>query len=266
MTLYPLKLVMNPPKQGWWIVLPIILASYGLLHWSAEGARMSVSDLVAGLPWIADFVSRMMPPNLPYIGESLIEPAIQTLQIALWGTVLSVVIAIPISFLAAKNITPHTGIYHICRQILNVLRGINELILALIFVAAVGLGPFAGVLALALHGAGMVGKFFAEAIEEMDQGPMEAMKASGCTTLQTIIFAVLPQVFPNWISIILYRLEANIRISAVLGMIGAGGIGFELITSMKMFEYGDTASCVIVILSLVFMTDIFSAKLRQLIR
>ncbi|GAL31801.1 phosphonate ABC transporter permease protein phnE [Vibrio maritimus] len=168
--------------------------------------------------------------------------------------------------LAAKNITPSKPLYHLSRQVLNVLRGINELILALIFVAAVGLGPFAGVLALSLHGAGMVGKFFAEAIEEMDQGPVEAMKASGCSQAQIILFAVLPQVFPNWISVMLYRLEANIRISAVLGMIGAGGIGFELMTSMKMFEYGDTAACVLVILGLVFATDILSAKLRQMIR
>lgn len=261
-----LQLVLNAPKRGWWVLLPIVIASYAILHWSAIGTRMSLSDLFAGLPWIADFLSRMMPPNLSYIGERLIEPAIQTMQIALWGTVLSVVIAIPTCFFAAKNLTPHIGVYHFFRQILNVLRGINELILALIFVAAVGLGPFAGVLALALHGAGMVGKFFAEAIEEMDQGPVEAMKASGCSTLQVILFAVIPQVFPNWISIILYRLEANIRISAVLGMIGAGGIGFELITSMKMFEYGDTAACVLVILGLVFFTDIISAKLRQFIR
>lgn len=261
-----LQFIANPPKHGWWIALPILIALYAVLHWSAIGARMDISALANGLPWIWDFLSRMLPPNLGYITESLIGPAIQTLQIALWGTVLAVVLALPMSLLAAKNITPSKPLYHIARQVLNVLRGINELILALIFVAAVGLGPFAGVLALSLHGAGMVGKFFAEAIEEMDQGPVEAMKASGCSKAQIILFAVLPQVFPNWISVILYRLEANIRISAVLGMIGAGGIGFELMTSMKMFEYGDTAACVLVILGLVFATDILSAKLRQMIR
>ncbi|WP_422452202.1 PhnE/PtxC family ABC transporter permease [Endozoicomonas sp. ALC066] len=146
------------------------------------------------------------------------------------------------------------------------LRGVNEIILALIFVAAVGLGPFAGVLALALHGAGMVGKFFAEAVEEMDQGPIEAMQASGCSTAKTILFAVLPQVLPAWIGVVLYRMESNIRISTVLGMVGAGGIGFELMTSMKMFEYENTAACVLVILGMVFMTDIISARLRQMIR
>ncbi len=257
-----LKLVVQKPKYGWWSLLPLLIIIYAILHWSAVGARMSISDLAAGLPWVADFLSRMLPPNLSYITESLIEPAIQTVQIALWGTVLAVLIAIPLCFLAAKNISPNAVVYQFTRQTLNIFRGINELILALIFVAAVGLGPFAGVLALALHGAGMVGKFFAEAIEEMDQGPVEAMRASGCSKLQVIIFAVIPQVFPAWIS----RLEANIRTSAVLGMIGAGGIGFELMTSMKMFEYGDTAACVLVILGLVFITDIMSSKLRQAIR
>jgi phosphonate transport system permease protein len=261
-----LQFVMNAPKRGWWIVLPVLAVVYVILHWSAIGARMDMSELVKGLPWIWDFMSRMLPPNFSYISDSLIPPAIQTMQIALWGTVLAVALALPASLLAAKNITPNKALYHLSRQILNILRGINELILALIFVAAVGLGPFAGVLALSLHGAGMVGKFFAEAIEEMDQGPIEAMKASGCSKGQIILFAVLPQVFPSWISVVLYRLEANIRISAVLGMIGAGGIGFELMTSMKMFEYGDTAACVMVILGLVFSTDFLSAKLRQMIR
>ena len=261
-----LQFVANPPRGGWWVLLPAILAVYLILAWAAEGARLDLSELVSGLPWIQDFIVRMLPPNLGYITERLVQPAIQTLQIALWGTVLSVILAVPVCFFAAKNLTPHPVVYHALRQILNVLRGINELILALIFVAAVGLGPFAGVLALALHGAGMVGKFFAEAIEEIDQGPLEAMRASGCSNAQTILFAVLPQVMPAWIGVVLYRLECNIRISAVLGMIGAGGIGFELITSMKMFEYENTAACILVILALVFATDIISARLRQMIR
>lgn len=261
-----LSFVVNRPKRGWWIIIPIIIAIYAVLHWAAIGSRMNFESLANGLPWIGDFLSRMFPPNLSYISESLIGPALQTFQIALWGTVLAIIIAIPLCFMAAKNLAPNMFVYQLSRQTLNILRGINELILALIFVAAVGLGPFAGVLALALHGAGMVGKFFAEAIEEMDQGPIEAMKAAGCSKLQIIIFAVFPQVFPSWISISLYRLESNIRTSAVLGMIGAGGIGFELITSMKMFEYNDTAACIIVILGLVFFTDIISSKLRQMIR
>lgn len=261
-----MQFVANPPKGGWWILFPVVLMVGWALQWSVEGTRLSLSGLYAGIPWIQDFLMRMMPPNLGYISESLVQPAIQTLQIALWGTVLSIVLAIPVCLFAAKNLSPSPLIYHGLRQILNVLRGINEVILALIFVAAVGLGPFAGVLALAVHGAGMVGKFFAEAVEEIDHGPVEAMQASGCSTLKTILFAVLPQVMPAWIGVVLYRMEANIRISTVLGMVGAGGIGFELMTSMKMFEYENTAACVLVILVMVFLTDVISARLRQMIR
>jgi phosphonate transport system permease protein len=204
-----------------------------------------------------------LPPNFAFM-EKLIKPAIETVQIALWGTLLGIVLALPICFFAARNLSPHAWMFHGLRQVLNVMRGINEIILALIFVAAVGLGPFAGVLAIALHGAGMLGKFFAEAIEEIDEGPLDALRAAG--TLQRIVFGVLPQVLPTWIGVVLYRFETNIRVSTVLGMVGAGGIGFELISSMKLFAYEDTAACVIVILALVLVADLLSSKLRAMIR
>jgi len=153
-------------------------------------------------------------------------------------------------------------VFHFVRQILNVARGINEIIFALIFVAAVGLGPFAGVLALSLHGAGMLGKFFAEAVEEVDSGPVEALRATGASSLQTILFAVVPQALPAWIAATLYRFEVNLRASTILGMVGAGGIGFELYSSMKLFQYQDTAACVIVILALVMSADYLSSRLR----
>ena len=193
-------------------------------------------------------------------------PAIETVQIALWGTLLGIVLALPVCFFAARNLSPYAWVFHGLRQVLNVMRGINEIILALIFVAAVGLGPFAGVLAIAIHGAGMLGKFFAEAIEEIDEGPLDALRAAGAGTLQRIVFGVLPQVLPTWIGVVLYRFETNIRVSTVLGMVGAGGIGFELISSMKLFAYEDTAACVIVILVLVLAADLLSSKLRAMIR
>ncbi len=262
------QFVANAPRGplGWWVLLPLAAAFVAVLAWTVQGTQSELGTLIQGLPWIGDFLGRMLPPNMDYIGSNLVGPAIQTIQIALLGTLFSIVLAIPISLLAARNLSPNTAIYHLSRQVLNVLRGINEIILALIFVAAVGLGPFAGVLALAVHGAGMVGKFFAEAIEEIDQGPIEAMRASGCDTSRIVLFGILPQVLPAWIGVLLYRLEANIRISTILGMVGAGGIGFELITTMKLFEYENTAACVLVILALVFTTDILSDKLRSYIR
>jgi phosphonate transport system permease protein len=146
--------------------------------------------------------------------------------------------------------------------VLNVTRGVNEIILALIFVAAVGLGPFPGVLALALHGAGMLGKFFAESIEEIDQGPIEALRSTGAGPIQTIVFGVIPQVVTAWIAVVLYRFETNLRQATVLGMVGAGGIGFELVGSMKLFQYNDTATCIVVIVAMVMAADFISSKLR----
>ena len=161
-----LQFVVNKPRGplGWWILVPIVGVSVAALWWSAVGTRLSLSDLIAGLPWIADFIGRMLPPNFAFM-QKLIQPALETVQIALWGTLLGVVLALPVCFFAARNLSPYAWVFHGLRQVLNVMRGINEIILALIFVAAVGLGPFAGVLAIAIHGAGMLGKFFAEAIE-----------------------------------------------------------------------------------------------------
>ena len=134
------------------------------------------------------------------------------------------------------------------------------------FVAAVGLGPFPGVLALAVHGAGMLGKFFSESIEEIDQGPIEALRATGAGPIQIIIFGVMPQVITSWIAVALYRFETNLRQATVLGMVGAGGIGFELVGSMKLFQYQDTATCILVIIVMVMAADYISTKLRAAIQ
>jgi len=218
-------------------------------------------ELLRGLPWIFDFLSRMLPPN-PAFFERLVKPALETIQIALWGTLFSVVMALPVCFLAARNLSPSPVVFQLTRQTLNGLRGINEIIFALIFVTAVGLGPFAGVLALSIHGAGMLGKFFAEAIEEIDAGPVEALRATGASPAMVVVFGVLPQVIPSWIAYTLYRFETNLRAGTILGIVGAGGIGFELYTSLKLFQYQDTASCVLVILVMVMGADYLSSKLR----
>lgn len=262
-----LQFVVNKPRGplGWWILAPVVGVTVAILWWSAVGTNLSISGFVDGLPWIADFLDRMMPPHIAFM-QKLIRPAIETVQIALWGTLLGIVLALPVCFFAARNLSPYGWVFHALRQVLNVMRGINEIILALIFVAAVGLGPFAGVLAIAVHGAGMLGKFFAEAIEEIDEGPLDALRAAGASSLQRIVFGVLPQVLPAWIGVVLYRFETNIRVSTVLGMVGAGGIGFELISSMKLFAYEDTAACVLMILALVLVADLISSKLRAMIR
>jgi phosphonate transport system permease protein len=245
----------------WLLWLAILAAAGAALAWSAQDLQLSMNELMKGLPWMVDLVSRMVPPNWAFM-QRLVRPVFETIQLAVWGTLLAILLALPLCFLAARNLTPSPLVFHATRQVFNAARGINEIIFALIFVAAVGLGPFAGVLALSVHGAGMLGKFFAEAIEEADAGPVEALRATGARPLQVIVFAVLPQALPAWIAATLYRLEVNLRAATILGMVGAGGIGFELYSSLKLFQYEDTATCVIVILAMVMTADYVSSRLR----
>ena len=252
-------------RRSWFNLVAGLCIAGWALQWSAGGAQLSWSELAAGLPQIADFLGRTLPPDLNILNR-LVAPALETIQIAVWGTLLAVLPAIPLSFLAARNLQGSRWIYQSTRQALNVVRSINELILALVFVSAVGLGPFPGVLALALHGAGMLGKFFADAIEEIDQGPLEALRATGARPLQVIVFGVLPQVVTAWIAVVLYRFEVNLRSATVLGMVGAGGLGFELVSSLKLFRYPETATCIIVITVMVIVADTLSSQLRHRIQ
>ncbi len=262
-----LQLVIRPPQGrfGWWGVGSLALAILVFLWWAAVGSQINANNLWNGIPYMVDFLVRMMPPNPEFL-ERLWQPALESLQVAVWGTLLGVVIALPVCFFAARNLSPNPVVFHATRQLLNCMRGINEIILALIFVAAIGLGPFAGVLALAIHGAGMLGKFFPEAMEDIDEGPLEAFRSAGVGPFKTFFFGVLPQVLPAWLGTIFYRLETNVRQSTVLGMVGAGGIGFELVSSMKLFKYQDTATCILVILAMVLIADLVSSRVRALIR
>jgi len=251
--------------RAWLQCVGLVVLLAWLLAWSAEGTQLSWHELAGGLPQIGDFLARSFPPNWALLGN-LVAPAIETVQIALWGTLLGVLGAIPVALLAARNLNTNRWLYAMVRQALNVTRSINELILALVFVSAVGLGPFPGVLALAVHGVGMIGKFFAESIEEIDQGPLEALRATGARPLQVIVFGVLPQVATAWIATVLYRFEVNLRQATVLGMVGAGGLGFELVNSLKLFKYQDTATCIVVVTLMVVAADALSSRLRHRIQ
>lgn len=247
---------------GWLGYAAAVLAIAWVLHWSAGGAQMSWGELANGMPQIADFLTRSVPPDWSIL-DRLWAPALETIQIAIWGTLLSVILALPLSFIAASNLHSWHWLRRVTRQFLNVVRSINELILALVFVSAVGLGPFPGVLALALHGMGMLGKFFAESIEEIDDGPLQALRSAGATQLQIIAFGVIPQAITAWIAVVLYRFEVNLRSATVLGMVGAGGLGFELVSSLKLFRYPETATCIVVITVMVIAADFVSNSLRS---
>lgn len=232
-----------------------------VLIWSGRDTDISTTKFVQGIPAIIDYISRMIPPDWEY-AEVIWKPTIETVEIAIWGTLLSFFLAIPLGFLAARNIAPHRIIYDSARLVLNALRGVSELVFALIFVSAVGLGPFPGVLALALHNAGMLGKFYAEAIEAVDTGPVEAVTATGARWSQTIVYSIIPQTIPHFITYSLYRFEVSIRAATVLGLVGAGGIGFHLISSIRLFDYQTTSMVLIAIVVLVVITDYTGARIR----
>lgn len=232
-----------------------------VLYWTAVDTNVSAGELVRGVPAILDYVARMYPPDWAY-WRALVGPTVETIEIAIWGTLLGIVLGLPLGLLGARNITPHVTIYAISRFILNSLRGVSELVFALIFVSAVGLGPFPGILALALHNAGMLGKFYAEAIEAIDPGPVEALQATGANWTMTIVYAIIPQVTPHFITYNMYRFEVSIRAATVLGLVGAGGIGFHLISSIRLFDYQETALVLIIIVLLVVITDYLGSRLR----
>lgn len=254
---------MTPAERYRKLATQVILSAVAVvvLYVSAVDTNLSLGEFIRGIPAIVSYVGRMFPPDWEY-APAIVNPTIETVEIAIWGTLLGIVLALPLGLMAARNISPHFAVYGSARFILNALRGVSELVFALIFVSAVGLGPFPGILALALHNAGMLGKFYAEAIEAIDPGPVEALQASGASWSQTVIYAIIPQVTPHFITYNLYRFEVSIRSATILGLVGAGGIGFHLISSIRLFDYQTTAMVLIVIIFLVIITDWTGTRLR----
>jgi phosphonate transport system permease protein len=248
------------PRPSWRGVARVVIA-LAVLGWAWQGTGITPSALWSGLPDMASFVSRLFPPNPAAIPEA-IGPIFETIQMAIVGTLLAVVIAVPLSLFAASNTSPHPLVYQTARFILNVGRTIPELVLALAFVAAVGLGSFPGTLALALHSVFSLSKVFAEAIEAVNPRPVEAVRGVGATPLQTIVYAMLPQALPTMLSYGLLYWESNIRAATVLGLVGAGGIGFRIQVSMRLFQYHDLTTYVILLIVMVTVIDRVSAYLR----
>ena len=218
--------------------------------------------LSEGIPSLAQMVGEMFPPNFSQ-AKTWIKPLFDTLAMSVAGTAIAVLLSIPLGVLAARNTSPHPITYHAARAVLNGLRSIPELIMGIVFVAAVGFGALPGVLALGLHSIGMIGKFFAESIEHDDQAPVEAARAAGCGPLQVIFHGIVPQVLPQMADTVIYRWEYNFRASTVMGMVGAGGIGFELMGSLRIMQYQDVSAILIVILAMVTLVDALSSYLRR---
>lgn len=213
-------------------------------------------------PAISQLADEMIPPDFGR-WQSWLRPLFDTLAMSIAGTALAVVFSLPLALLAAPNTSPHPVVCFAVRTLLAFLRSVPEIILGVLFVAAVGFGALPGVLALALHSVGMVGKFYAEAIEHVDPKPLEAARAAGATPLQVIAHAVLPQVLPQLTDVTIYRWEYHFRASAVLGIVGAGGIGFELIAALRLLNYDQVSAILLSILACVVAVDSIGASLRK---
>ena len=292
-----------PPRRGKKFYVGLVLG-VALLAWSFHGAKIRPGELFQGIPQIGQTLARMLPPDFSKITQAkhyyfpenlswreLILPAplteadarakqrwwdnsfpqtvlgatLETVQMALAGTFLALLVAFPLGFLAARNTTPHPLVYQAVRLALNLVRTIPDLALGLLFVAAVGLGAFAGTIALAIHTATVLGKLISESVENIDDGVVEAIRATGAGYSQMLSFAVLPQILPDLISFALYRFETNIRAASVLGLIGAGGIGYLMNTSFRTFQYQEAAAIVLVLIALVMLVDYLSSRLRHLV-
>lgn len=253
----------NWKRRYWKRLLPTGL--FAFLVWGGMVVcRVDPIALVAGIPRGIDLFGHMMPPAWKTFPE-LIGPALQTAQIAFVGTVLGAFLSFLIGLIAARNVHSMRVLRDMVRAILSAERALPDLIVILFFVAIVGLGPFPGVMALAASSIGMLGKLFADAIEEVDPKPLESMAAIGATKAQVIRYAVLPQIIPSLIANTLYRFEVNIRMSILLGVVGAGGIGFNLVTSLRLLKYQEAMAIIIIILILVTLCEKSSEIFRRII-
>ncbi|MEM9151294.1 MAG: phosphonate ABC transporter, permease protein PhnE [Cyanobacteria bacterium P01_F01_bin.3] len=238
-----------------------LIGAIALLIYSARVSDISIKELLEGSGTMAEYISRYFPPNFTDWRFYLTD-IIETVGMGIWGTLLAAVVAAPLSILASENLCPF-WLVQPTRRLMDAMRAINEVVFALIFVVAVGLGPFAGVLALFVHTTGTLGKLFSEAIENIENGPIEGVRASGASKLQEVLFGVLPQVIPLWISFTLYRFEANVRSASVLGIVGAGGIGVSLYQSFRSFNYTKVCAILLILIVAVSLLDVLSAKLRK---
>ncbi len=247
------------PGVGVFVASVLVIA---LIVWAVGGVGLSAERLARGLPALGGILGRMFPPDLERLPQ-ILWSLLVTFQMALAGAVLGLILAFPLAALAADGISPHPAIRQGARAIIAFFRTVPDLVWALLFVIAVGLGPPAGVLAIMVDKIGFAGRFFAEAMEETDKGPREALSALGATKLGVIFSAVVPQAMPSFIATSLFSLEKAVRGSVILGLVGAGGIGVELKVAFDLFAYSTAATIILCIFLLVLMVEQTSNWIRR---
>jgi phosphonate transport system permease protein len=244
--------------KNWALIAVLIVFFVG--SWNV--AQVDLVRLANGLPKLGIWLAKAWPPNTDELPIFLIRTA-ETIAMAAIGTAIATLLAIPMAVLASRNITPFPRLYLPVRWFLNALRGIDSFVFALLFVASVGLGPFAGVLGIALHTWGSAAKFMADYIENANLGPLNAVETTGASRLTAICYALVPDILPATLSTTLYFFEFNVRASTVLGVVGAGGIGQELKNSMDLLDFSRLATIILVILVVVTAIDQLAAWLRK---
>ncbi|RVU33631.1 phosphonate ABC transporter, permease protein PhnE [Hwanghaeella grinnelliae] len=253
---------LKPDIKGFLVKLGLVSVIAALLGVSYHPAEVNNwTFLISDAGNMATFIAEFLQPNFIDIDVYLWK-MLETVQIALWGTFLSILFGIPCALLCSSNISP-VWIVQPMRRMMDACRAINELVFAILFVAAVGLGPFAGVMALFIHNLGIISKLFSEAVESIDTRPVEGIRSTGATRLQEIVYGVIPQVLPLWSSFSLYRFETLVRSATVLGIVGAGGIGFTFYESFRSFQYDKAGAIILVVVIVVSLIDILSARLRK---
>lgn len=255
----------NPPTKsaGAWALDILIWGGVGalLIYSFAPVELANVTKLFSNNEHTQDFARELLRPDFTN-WKLFVAKMWETVQIALWGTFIAVFAAVPMGLAAARNIAPFWVVTPM-RWVMNLLRSIPDLVIGLLFVVAVGLGPLAGVLAIALNTAGVLAKLFSEAVESIDKGPVEGVRATGASKLHEIVWGVIPQVAPLWTSFALYRFESNSRSATILGLIGAGGIGAVLFDAMNAFKFQEVSAIVVVVVVAVTLIDMLSQAMRK---
>lgn len=249
----------GPPSRAAFYILGLAMA-LGLYIWAAMGVEFSLSRIFSNAHHGADFIRRMLPPDFG-VTSTIVDSLIETIQMALIGTTLAAVISLPIAVLAARNISS-LPVQILARTLLNLLRTVPSIIWGLFFVAVVGLGPFPGILALTFYASGYLGKFYYEGIESIDPRPLVSLRTVGTTPFQRFRWGVFPQVLPLILGYTLYMLEYNVRAASILGIVGAGGVGFYLYNYINNFQYERAATALLLLLALVTVLDFASSHLR----
>ena len=241
----------------WALLLAPVFLSFKILN-------LDIKTLVSGFPYAVSLIREMFPPD--FSGwRRIIFLGAETICMAISGTFLGIMLSIPLGFLSARNTTPNKYVYRLSRSFVSLMRSIPEILYALIFVVSLGMGPVAGIMALTAGTMGLLSKFYAEAVESIDPHPIEAVRATGACSLSVIRHAIFPQVLPLFMGYNLYLLDHNIRVAMAIGIVGAGGLGIELFTQMRAFQYQKVAAILIVVLLLVSFIDRLSAYLRKAI-